>query len=466
MKKNSIIALILALLAGFALTSCDTTSDIEYEVSRNCYVSGVTLGSLNRTMHTTSSTGADSTYVVSVSGSNYPMYIDQISNRIYNADSLPVGTDITKTVFSSLSASGSVSIKTLTENKDTLFATTDSTDFSSPRIITAYSTDGTLKRDYIMEVRVHQEEADSCVWQRIAQSAQNAIAPFVESRALCVDNELYVFGRLNDGTTRLVQTSTAAPAFDHSVQIATTSGKALDVRSVQHFKGRFYALADGQVVQTATAGEAWAETATATSFNALAGISSDSLYAIGDGRVFASADGINWVAGTVDTEDELPTANIASTLQPMLTDENYENLILVGQKDDQVSVWKRNIDLTGEFAYPWMYLPQTEELGIYGCPQLSHNNLVAYDGATMLAGVQADGTVAPFYTSRDNGRTWIPEEMPRPEASGVTALCIVADSSNYVWMICSGTGEVHKGRINRLGWNDEQSRFEKIAPQH
>ena len=58
--------------------------------------------------------------------------------------------------------------------------------------------------------------------------------------------------------------------------------------------------------------------------------------------------------------------------------------------------------------------------------------------------------MAPFYTSQDNGRTWKANELPHPTLTGVKALAVTVDSEQYIWVICSGTGIVYKGRINRL----------------
>ena len=106
MKILSSSTFLMSLLATLMLGACDTTNDTVMDVSRDCIVSRVTVGTLNRTLQTVSSTGADSTYQVTVNGAMYPMFIDQLNNRIYNADSLPVGTDVTKVVFADFNVSG------------------------------------------------------------------------------------------------------------------------------------------------------------------------------------------------------------------------------------------------------------------------------------------------------------------------------------------------------------------------
>ena len=72
---------IIAILASF-LGSC--SDEINYTLSNEAIITGFTLGQVKRTMHTTGSDGADSTYTTNYSGSYFPMTIDQLNNKIYN----------------------------------------------------------------------------------------------------------------------------------------------------------------------------------------------------------------------------------------------------------------------------------------------------------------------------------------------------------------------------------------------
>lgn len=461
MKKNSILAILLAAIIGLLSMGCDTSSDYDTEVSRDCLISAVTLGTLNCTYHTTSSTGGDSTYTGSITGSSYPMYIDQLNNRVYNPDSLPVGTDVSKVVFSTFTVTTYASIKSLSTAEDTTFTASDSTDFTQPRTFTVFAQDVTQKREYTVEVRVHKEHGDSCYWQTLANGTALGIKPMQKIHAVCKDNELYVFGQLTSGECQLVKGSNANTAFENATTINASSGAQIDVESVRYFNGKFYALADGEVLASETGEGTWQATGAEQHFTAIAGTSTDSLFAISDGKMYATADGTTWKESAIDNDGPLPETNIACTHFSSRTDDTYESILLVGEKDSAASVWRKDIDLTGDFNYPWLYFPQTEELGDYACPLLKSPSLVMYDDACMLVGVTDEGAVSPFYFSRDNGRTWISGDLDHPSMTGVTAAACVADSDNYLWIFTSGNGSVIKGRINRLGWTTEQTRFEK-----
>lgn len=463
MKKFPIVALAAIFLLLQTFVACDTSSDTtDDSTARDCIISSATLGTLKRTMHTTNSAGEDSTYTVSVTGSLYPLYIDQVNYRVYNQDSLPVGTRTDKTVFTTLNYSSGITIRSLSTGNDSSFVYTDSTDFSVPRVLTVYSSDLSARRDYTIDIRVHKEEADTFVWQKILANPGSPIAAFTESRALSDGEQLYVLGKLSTGETQLVQTSTTAPSFDNATQMTTASGADLDVRSAQYFKDRFYALAGSKIVTAAAPSETWEDAGATEYFDALAGTSSDSLYAIAGGKMYASANGTDWTESAVDTPDSIPTTNISSAYHASRVDDTFETVVLVGyNSEDAPRVWKREIDMTGDFTFPWIYLPQTEELDDYGCPQLKGICLTAYDYATVLTGTTTSDNAVQLYLSSDNGRTWKTGEIDLPALNAATCVCATVDSGQYLWIVCSGSGEVYKGRYNRLGWDEEQTRFDR-----
>lgn len=452
MKKYTLLALAMTLIANIAFTSCDTSSTSEAELSRDCIITSATLGTLKREVHAKTQEGKDTLYTYTVTGGAYNLYIDQVNYRIYNPEPLPTGTRTDKLVFASngLVCSGTLSIKSLSTGNDTIFTPTDSTNFSVPREVTVHAMDGVSKRNYIIDIRVYDQEPDSLEWKLIDSNPLNAIASFVSSKALTVGGMLYVFGQRADGTTQVVETETTAPHFDNATNITGIQG--LNVRTVQYFDNNFYALNGHQLVKSSTGCSDWTNATAQHTFDALVAVSHDSLYAVSNGKMIATADGTNWNESATDTEGCLPTQNVDWTLQQSRTNAKDNILVVVGNDGNNTSVWRHDFDASGSFHYPWMYLPQTEELGKYACPQLSNNCLFAYNDGTILTGLKADGTMAPFYTSQDNGRTWQPNQMFHPTLSGIKTLAITVDQDQFIWLICGGSGTVYKGRINRLGW--------------
>ncbi len=98
----------------------------------------------------------------------------------------------------------------------------------------------------------------------------------------------------------------------------------------------------------------------------------------------------------------------------------------------------------------------------YQLPRLTNYNLLCYEDGLLAFG-KAPVTTSegkPYvniYQSRDNGITWIvkekiyafPKEMGNTEAVTISS---VVDNDNNIWLFCTGTGEVWKGRLNSAGW--------------
>lgn len=451
-------ALVLAVATcGCLTTACNTDNTYDVETSAECIVTGATLGTLPRTMHTLSSTGKDSTYTVNVSGSYYPLYIDQVENRIYNGDSLPVGTDVTRVTFQRFATVGTAAIRSLVSGTDTTFSATDSTDFSRERLVTIYSSDGTARREYRISINVHREEADSFRWARPV--ATNEYLPWLTyMRAAVKDGYLYIFAREREQKVLL-----KAPTADPSAMTRTPlSGRdAPDPSTIVAMGGSFYGLLNGKPARTED-GIMWMPLNTTFRPDALVAAGSRTLYALSDGQLYASADGISWTEEELDEPDRFPTEQFAWAVIPSRTDPTFEDVLLVGRRDGEVVVWKRNIDLTGGEQFAWNYYPTMAD-NPYNCPQLTDATLIAYDEGAVLCGLDADGNVAPLYMSRDGGRTWKDDDVPRPDAAKPVTLAVTTDTDNYIWIVCAGTGEVWRGRFNRLGWADQDFSFTRGA---
>lgn len=440
-------------LACFSCGSDDDDDDATTTAqSGDCIVTNVVLGSLKCVRHTTSSTGEDSTYTVGVTGANFPMYIDQINQEIYNADSLPVGTDLSKITFSTFAHSGkSIVIRNAETDVDITFSTTDSTDFTSPRLVTVNSKSGTMKRTYTVKLNVHKEAADSFRWQRTAVNAD--IASLTDQRLILKDGVLYDFG--TSGSHAVLLTSRADDGANWTKSDIPTAG--LNVKSVQLFNGKFYSIAGTQVV-TSEDGINWTPNGSTQPLSALVANGTQSLFGIYNGSMLSSADGINWSTEELDEVQPLPETNICGLRLTSRTYDSVEDILVGGMADGNASLWRKTVDLTGTYSYPWNYFPITAEIK-YPYLAMSHASLMEYDQAAMLVGLETDGTLSNFYLSRDRGRTWKDEGYAKPNVGTPTSLVATADNDSFIWLLCGGSGEVWKGRLNRLGWDSEPTVF-------
>jgi hypothetical protein len=155
--RKILTALVVALTVMATLSSCLNSSDSDTTVYDDMAITAFTLGTLNRYLHTTSKSGADSVYKTSFTGSTYVMAIDQIGKRIYNQDSLPYGTDL-KHVLCTITTrnNGYVFVKSQISDSVRLYSSTDSIDFSVPRELQVYATDGSGHRSYNVTLTARQ----------------------------------------------------------------------------------------------------------------------------------------------------------------------------------------------------------------------------------------------------------------------------------------------------------------------
>lgn len=441
----SLISLLMVVIA--ACGGSDDYSVITVSPS-TCVVTSVELGKIPRVIHTKTDEGKDSLYVVTVTGRFYPMSIDHYSERIFNVDSLPYGCDVAKVTFTTLGASGTLAINSLSQQDvDTFFVATDSTDFSKPRKVTVYAPNGVAKRTYEMEIRVHQEEGDKFVWHKQAE-ALDALVGVDLTAAYVNEGSIFVYGMENGQPVVLTALCSAPTEW-------TKSASAVRVNAPTLYDGAFYAISDGVLVQS-NDGAVWANVATnlATPMTALVA-GSTALYAVTEGGFFTSTDGVNWAQQEADEPEYLPTEICSAACLPSLTDKFFEDIIVVGSRNGIPVVWKLNVDTKGDYTHKWNYYPETP-LNPYPCPALATRQVYAYDGGTLLMGEKQDGT-SVVYLSRDNGRTWKNNEIPQLE--GMSAPIVTAvDANHFIWVI-SQDGKVMKGRYNRLGWVNQDRVF-------
>ncbi len=118
-----------------------------------------------------------------------------------------------------------------------------------------------------------------------------------------------------------------------------------------------------------------------------------------------------------------------------------------------------------EWIRKWTYLDRANDHR-YDLPALENIQVVWYDDVLLAFGGKGlnDKTIDPLrkiYKSRDNGITWKEDtSYSMPPAKGNTTFNSAATSfsattiDGYIWIVCAGTGEVWRGRLNRVAWGE------------
>lgn len=454
------VALALLLLCASCLKSNDETT-VSYNDKA---IASFVLTTLKCYHHTTSSTGADSVYTTSVTGSDYKFNIDQLQHNIYNTDSLPKGTDITHVACNITTVNyGAVVLEGL--GNDSLYylantSPTDSLDFSQPRKIRIYSNSGDGFVTYTVNLNVHQEDGDTFNWNKMADN-DATLAAFTDCRVLSLDDNIFVAGTNGTSTVFYNPSSQDAAARPLLASGTGTTFGADAYTNATVYDGSIYVLNDGKLLRSSD-GIEWEQVST-PSLKRLIGSSTKELYGISNNNeLMASTDGgLTWEVEEVDDDSSLlPTQDIAIAYRPYSTNKFVDDVLMGGCRsiesypdDKGVQLWRKTADYSAlSVAMPWLYIEMAENnLGSF-LPRISNLSLFVYDGNFMAAGISNGSTV--FYESRDGGLTWrkvTTFSLPK-EITADAPLSVTVDAQNFIWVVQAKTGQMWRGRLNRLGW--------------
>ncbi len=457
------------------VTSCLGDDTWKYTYYSDTAITAFSLGTLNRYLTTTSSTGEDSIYTVEVTGSLYKFYIDQLSHEIYNPDSLPVGTDAEHVVCSVSSKNlGSIVIKNIDSDTLSYFSVEDSLDFTTPREFRVYSSDGTAYRKYMVSVNVHQEYADSFRWAQVG--VYDEFTSLKGMKAISLGEHMFVFGTNGDETKVYSSEVSPTPSWSTLSTDITLDNEAY--KNVISFDNLLWTMSNSELVYSSD-GASWSKASTLSSeIDQLLGVGSKKFYALTtSGTIMSSSDmGLSWEQdGILGDVSKIPTQSVSLAYVPSKTNEDTERIIIAGDRsediypEDSVSmVWNKLEEYSSpEEQHSWFLC--NEQNG-FELPRLKNICMLKYGEVLLAMGGHALGTssaqaFSTLYASEDSGLTWhsqtdytLPEDFSN-EDSDVFAFAM--DENNYIWIICGGNGQIWRGRINMMGWAEDQTSFVK-----
>ncbi len=462
------------------MASCLNSDNYNITYYADTAITSFSLGTLNRYLTTTSSTGEDSTYSTTVTGSNYKFYIDQLEQEIYNPDSLPVGTDVEHVICTVGSKNaGTIIIKNIDSDTLNYYSSTDSIDFTTPREFRVYALDGMAYRKYTVRVNVHQEYADTFFWNPAGTC--DMFKGLTGMKAIEYNDNMMVFG--SDGVETHVY-STIIEETPSWTQLAENINLDADAyKSIMSYNGMLWTL-NGRDIITSTDGQQWSVHSTldgndiADGISTLAGAGSKKLYAItSNGGIVSSDDeGLSWNEESVlDNAEKLPTQDISLACLDVNSNANTERMVIVGNRDinayaeDSVAmVWNKVEEYDEDTeTHSWFLCNEKNK---HELPRLANLQMLKYGYVLLAMGGEGQGTsnakaFSQLYTSGDCGLTWqnyTGYTLPEDESfgnEGSNVFTFAVDSDNYLWIILGGTGQVWRGRLTQMGWADNQTSF-------
>ena len=455
MKKNPATYLV-ALLALFTTVSCMNDDEVTVVPSPYAMITSFGLGNIKSSYPAFTSKGEDTTVVRTISGYNYPFTINQETGEIFNADSMPYGTNVSK-VLMSISLKGVASLYNDSTSLYEYFSTSDSIDFSTPRKFRVTSADAQYSRDYTVTVNVHKVEPELLVWEKYS-----APEGFVPACAVELGGNMCLLGNDSAGSLA-VAVSPVAGTPEWAVSPVNGLPLTANVQNVVQFGGSLYAVADGSIYVSANAAD-WAVASSEAGAVAIVGASDI------DGRMWiAGEEGIKYSTNGSDfvfaepLPANFPLYGISAASSPLAHNSGIIRYTLVGyatpDKNGKVYVWSL---LSNENS--WVSYDNGND---FPCPSLENLTVLRYDNKLFAlggSGVVAGETIAPFskfFVSRDNGIVWKAwdnyyHRLPKELLNDGNAFASTVDSGNYIWIVNSGRNAgVWKGIINRLGFENK-----------
>ena len=228
---------------------------------------------------------------------------------------------------------------------------------------------------------------------------------------------------------------------------------------------QYYILVDNELY-TSTNGLQWAKVESTQKIarllanihtehnHKIIGIDSENFY-------IESEDGIVWNRHET-MPAEFPTSQTSFVSYALDTNEKLERIVLIGDNgiatDTITNVWT-----TLNTETSWTDF--TIENPNYACPKLENSQLIQYNDQLYLFGGpgQHNGALQAFeyiYASKDNGISWeaitkkvmFPQEFNTLYETAEGNYSCVVDDQQFIWIMWSQTGEVWRGRINKLGF--------------
>lgn len=452
--KRKFFAFIALITATLSLSSClSSDDDLNVEYTHDTAITAFSLGSLDR--YTKTKAGKDTLLKANVTGSDYKFYIDQAQRLIYNVDSLPCGVRDTA-ILATISSKNSSPILLMDINKTdsvaAYYSSSDSINFSVPRLIRVYSGDYSAYAEYKVTVNVHKELPYEFKWHELAQN-NSQLTAFSDLKAVACGDDIYVFGKTAEGTKVLKSAINDGCAWSSIMMNVSLSSDAY--QSAVALDGKLY-IADGGKVYASADAATWTLVSENADVKQLIGASSKNLYAYTATGISVSKDqGASWEAEKLDKDAAyLPTQNISMNVAGVLSAKDVENVMLLGTRDkalkDTVALtWLRTVDYANEDGQ-WNYL-EIENNKSGKMPWLDQVITCAAD-----TGFVALGSNGKWYKSQNAGLTWKQDAMVVLPAKFATegrfAFC--RDKQHYYWIIRNGY--VWRGRFNIDGWRSKE----------
>lgn len=254
MKLKQITKLLFVVFSVVTLASCNdnSTTYVTEDASANAQIYSLKLAATLSGRST-----LDSANFVVLGKTRFS--IDQLHSLIYNSDSLPYKTRLTK-YMATLTYENPSKIEILYPNDSVVaWSTTDSIDFSlHPRIkVTPANGNVADVRTYTIDIRIHKVDPDSLMWTNVTSRFELPSA-IRQQKTLLVGSKFHTFSIDSDGkfySYEIDKNATSSSSWKK--QATTVIPTTVKLESITSFNGMFYAVDADEKAYSSTDGAVW-----------------------------------------------------------------------------------------------------------------------------------------------------------------------------------------------------------------
>ncbi|MCR5574399.1 MAG: DUF6242 domain-containing protein [Bacteroidaceae bacterium] len=422
------IACLLGVCIGFG--ACMKGNDEDIEVNVSTYVTAF---------------GLDTIY-----GEYYDFTIDQVNHRIFNADSLPVGSEerLKAIAIKTFAASGVITSGLL----DSLFVIDQVADLTpainKPGIsFKIVANDGSRWQEYTLQVNVHLEDPDEAKWKNLSGMPLEFLEAndVTDLQLLKRGHELMVMLEGN------IMTKADVSGLDYVWDIFKMEGLPDDamLHSARCFQGTLCMTTESGDVYTSEDGEYWEKNEVLSgNVTSLLAEFTDKLTSILDvegesvyGFTFALDE--PWTIGE-PVQPGFPMGKVST--DTYISSTGVERAILVGDIDDESDRTTPWMTIDGD---DWGEMSTNTE---YYCPPLSNPTVMFYDDFFYMVGSGLDEmyeSIGGLVWGESEGSFQLPEEVMDHDY-----FAMIPDENDFIWLLVIGNegepNQLWRGRVNAL----------------
>lgn len=365
--------------------------------------------------------------------------IDLEHGVIFNADSLPKGTNVTKLIpkisYPSSVKSATIEMTGGTHREGTVnyyTSSNDTIDFTGNVSLTLATANDKITKTYTLKVNVHQQDPDTIYWDRVYTSdfPKGKKEPIAQKSVMAGNGRVYTL-IMEDFSYSVASTS---DIFSGEWEVKEVEGRrVLDIESFTAGNGNLYVTDSNDNLLISDDGASWSPVPVSAPWHRVIGMYGDVLIGVGsDGKMACYPEG---ALPSVSLPEGFPTEGESSTIQYSNRWSAQPTIVVFGgyRADGSISQSSWAFDGSQWTDIADKPLPPLADLSVvkyYSYLNSATNGILKeFDVYLAFGGCDSDSNVNnTVYITYDQGITWqrAPQYMQLPEGVkagyGVTAL--------------------------------------------